>query len=147
MTGGSKDTNVTVGLMKPGGSDGLDVIVVAGTPGASAVVVGMDGVVAGKKLGGISEAISTRKIRRSEQGTQSERASTGGDIDRPLLAIEYLAEDKVFHNSNVGVASYILLQYNTYVHIILLLRWRYRAHGISLLEAIDWIRRSEWWKT
>lgn len=59
MPGGSKDTDVMVGLMKPGGSDGIDVIVVARMPGASAVVVGMDGTVAGKKLEDISKAIST----------------------------------------------------------------------------------------
>lgn len=96
MPGGSKDTDVIVGLIKPGGSDGIDVIVVARMPGASAVVVGMGGIVAGKKLEDISEAISTRRKSSSEKGEQSERGLTGGDIDHPLIAIEYLCEDNAF---------------------------------------------------
>lgn len=96
VPGGSKDTDVIVGLMKPGGSDGIDVIVVARMPGASAIVVGMDGVVAGKKLGGISEAIPCREKLRLEKGEHSEQWFDRGRYRPPLIAIECLGENNLF---------------------------------------------------
>ena len=61
MLGGSKDTDVIVGLMNPAGSEGVDVIVVAIMPEGSVGIVDMDGIVAGKKLGGINVAMTMRE--------------------------------------------------------------------------------------
>ena len=83
VPGDSNDTDRMVGRMKPVGSDGLYVSVVAMMPEGSVGnvgnvgSVGMDGMVAGKKIEGINEAILMEETVILEHWEQDGRGDDG----------------------------------------------------------------------
>ena len=85
VPGDSNDTDRMVGRMKPAGSDGLDVNVVAMMPEGSVDnvgSVGMDGGVAGKKFGGVNEAILMEEKVILEHWRPDERGHERGNGGR-----------------------------------------------------------------